>query len=387
MNNKIFYKKSAARIYSTLLYLILLPNLILSQNIKFTGRVIDSVNENPLSFATLSIDSTGIGTITNDKGYFNFKIPRKLINKIITINYLGYKSEKIRIITNYSDSIIKLTPASFILSEIEITALTAEEIVRKAVDSTRKRYISFPVIFDEFLRIKETSDPITIQLYEISARSYQKQGYNFSPIINIIKGRYFADTTKCLWSYSNDYLYGINEDPIASKEFFNKKKMKLYKYEITGNTNYNDHMIYIINFNKIKNKNYTYSGRIFIDSETYKILQIDILNKPLTDKTLQVNNCKLQKFPTVNYSYYFGNYFNYCYLQSWSENSYVKIYCNDSNQMTHIKIDISAAINNIEINVTPLQSEKTTIKRKSLNSLKIEKIDSHYWDDINIIEP
>ena len=76
------------------------PQEDIHQNIQsyteFNGIVIDSNTKDPLVFADINVNSTNIRTVTNKEGEFLLKVPNNLLDKMITVSYLGYKREKFR---------------------------------------------------------------------------------------------------------------------------------------------------------------------------------------------------------------------------------------------------------------------------------------------------
>jgi hypothetical protein len=101
---------------SILLVLVLLfPTIILNAQIK--GIIVDSVSNKPLAYASVYLKNTRVGTFTNADGAF--KLPISGVNDTLLIRYLGYK-DKYVIISDSTTLLIKLDPAPFILSKVEV---------------------------------------------------------------------------------------------------------------------------------------------------------------------------------------------------------------------------------------------------------------------------
>ena len=62
---------------------------------QYQGRIIDSETNNPLVFATLSIDNTNISTVSNTEGYFSLKVPKDISEGQVSVSFLGYKTRTI----------------------------------------------------------------------------------------------------------------------------------------------------------------------------------------------------------------------------------------------------------------------------------------------------
>jgi hypothetical protein len=101
---------------SILLVLVLLfPTIILNAQIK--GIIVDSVSNKPLAYASVYLKNTRVGTFTNADGAF--KLPISGVNDTLLIRYIGYK-DKYVIISDSTTLLIKLEPAPFILSKVEV---------------------------------------------------------------------------------------------------------------------------------------------------------------------------------------------------------------------------------------------------------------------------
>ena len=83
------------RIKKKIIFLLFFPFFVYSQNTgSLDGRILDNQNQIPLEGATVIIEGTSFGVITDENGYFNFQnIPTKSYN--LTISFLGYKTKTI----------------------------------------------------------------------------------------------------------------------------------------------------------------------------------------------------------------------------------------------------------------------------------------------------
>ena len=87
-----------------------------------TGRVIDFQSQQPLEGATVLIDGTSIGVITDAQGYFNLEnVPTQAYN--ITVSYLGYQSQTLYNI------IVKSVGTPLLLFKLEEVSDELDEII------------------------------------------------------------------------------------------------------------------------------------------------------------------------------------------------------------------------------------------------------------------
>jgi TonB-dependent receptor len=101
-----------------------------AQNYSVTGRVVDAANREPLPGATISIEKTTQGAVTDAEGYFSLQnISQKEIT--LQIAMLGYETQLIR--HNFSKKTnpefkVSLKATEFTLGEVEITGKAEGQI-------------------------------------------------------------------------------------------------------------------------------------------------------------------------------------------------------------------------------------------------------------------
>ncbi|MFZ2284526.1 MAG: DUF5686 family protein [Lutibacter sp.] len=147
-----------------LLFLFLLiPFLAISQN-QIQGIVLDSKNNQPLPFATITT-SSNFGTLTDIDGKFTVKSEKKVTQ--ISISYVGYESVIVPISKNEKFIKIALNPKIESLKEVQIVAKEnpALQIIRntirnKAKNNIEKSLNSFK--FNTYTKILVTANPDSI---------------------------------------------------------------------------------------------------------------------------------------------------------------------------------------------------------------------------------
>ena len=107
------------RIYFALLTLIFL----FSQNIiarPLKGKVVDAEGT-PLIGATIRVNNTKEGTVADANGNFNLQLTSNKLPVILTINYLGYEKQEVKIINSKTDlGTIKLHEDGYSLNDIVV---------------------------------------------------------------------------------------------------------------------------------------------------------------------------------------------------------------------------------------------------------------------------
>ena len=105
------------------IFFLLFTSFLLGQNIgSLNGRILDIQSQQPLPGATVLLEGTGIGVVTDDEGYFIINdIPSQSYN--IVASFLGYQNE-----TLYN-VIVKSVGNRPILFELEEVTEALDEVV------------------------------------------------------------------------------------------------------------------------------------------------------------------------------------------------------------------------------------------------------------------
>lgn len=114
-----------------LFLLLLIPLLSISQT-QIQGIVLDSKNNQPLPFATITT-SSNFGSLTDVDGKFSIKAQKTITQ--ISISYIGYESVVVPISKNEKFLKIALNPKIESLREVQIIAREnpALQIIRKDI--------------------------------------------------------------------------------------------------------------------------------------------------------------------------------------------------------------------------------------------------------------
>ena len=182
-----------------LLLIILFTPLITFSQISFKGVIVDSQN-NPIQFASISINQTANGTYTNENGIFHFDSIQS--TDTLKISCIGYESKSI-CVKDIKDQ-ITLTSNSINIEEVTIDRKRKN---RSFTIGYYKMNTLFPS--SHFSNVK--SKIATFIPYQSSPAIIEKI---LLPITNI------NDTTQL-----KVYLYEISEDGSPGKEIYSKLLM------------------------------------------------------------------------------------------------------------------------------------------------------------------
>lgn len=113
-----------------LVLILLLPLISFSQTI-ISGTVIDQVSKKPLSFASIAVQNSTTGTMSNDVGDFELRLKEGQTE--IQISYIGYIDATITVDPEKDNYKITLKPYEYKLAEVIVRPMTPLEYIKEAL--------------------------------------------------------------------------------------------------------------------------------------------------------------------------------------------------------------------------------------------------------------
>jgi hypothetical protein len=106
----------------SLIIILILATLNSWGQFSFKGTAICSKDNAPVKYLNIGIVNKNIGTVTNDNGHFQLKIPEKYYKDSIKFSSVGYQTKTIQIsdIIRGIDTTIKIDELTYNLSEVRI---------------------------------------------------------------------------------------------------------------------------------------------------------------------------------------------------------------------------------------------------------------------------
>ena len=247
----------------TFLLFILLccGSTIFAQNyILVKGKIIDSKTKKSIGYAHIGIPERGIGTTSARNGTFILKVPKHYANSKLTVSFIGYKTFERPVSSIKKYLTIKLQRSSTELQEIVVMDEgSVEDIIRKAVKNIPKNYPSSPSTIKGFYRESKTDSEenylyLAEGVLEVYKTSYKnkKDGQ-----LKLLQGRKMdlvnPDSTR-ISTFTSGHWSSHRFDIVKNREdFINEKYFPVYKYWLSGITEYNGRPVYIIGFGKDPN--------------------------------------------------------------------------------------------------------------------------------------
>ena len=119
------------------LLFFLLPYIMMAQGQGVSGKVLDSVSNKPLPYASILLAGTNMGTVSNIDGEFVLKLENG--KYLLFISYVGYKTDSISIsVPTKKNILISLIRQPIILPEVIVSGEDpAYRIIREAIKRKR----------------------------------------------------------------------------------------------------------------------------------------------------------------------------------------------------------------------------------------------------------
>ncbi|WP_341838302.1 von Willebrand factor type A domain-containing protein [Chitinophaga pollutisoli] len=209
---------------------ILACGQLIAQTVRITGKVLDINTKDPIQGATVRIDGTHFGSLTDSTGKFICKVAKG--NFTLEVSWIGYNKLVKSFSMNDTAVLIELTPSVQALQEVAVVAyapqkrenLTASNVMIRGVATApvaemRSDYIGTPVSRDEFAAIKENRYRF-VQQQPLSTFSSDVDKASFSLVRNMlnmgnIPGKDAVRVEELINYFEYDYPQPAGDAPVA----------------------------------------------------------------------------------------------------------------------------------------------------------------------------
>lgn len=390
----------SSRIYLWLFFIVA-NSLVAQTHIEIRGKVLDQKSKEPLPYANISIKNSSIGTVSNEQGEFEFFVPFDLVDDMLIVSYIGYKTFKEKISNLKESTTILLEESPIVLNEITVSSEGARKLVEEALKAIPLVYPTTPYLMEGFHRSWEKvdfTDSISYPgtLIEAAVTIYdpgyaQKKGRAKEEIyINEIKRSAVMEG----WNYSrgnglSDLLVkNLVKHNRASPFIFLKSFLDLPNnliYEWEGTIQLNGENLSIVKIEAINPSKFPAFYKVYISELDNAILRYELYG---TKKEIDYS---LGEWHTENLSetYIFKRYQGAPYL------SYAKIQYTIKNLNTAKKKIIRTEdyfrellVNNI-ITTNIEEQRKSLMPKKSKEvslALQAKEYNDTFWKNYNVIK-
>lgn len=401
MKTSYFFKTFASTCFTLLLVIFSLDAQ--TNFTEFNGKVIDGKSNRTLEAASLNINETNIGTITNSEGEFTLKVPNKHLDSKVVITLLGYNTRVLPLSElSKEDNTIKLYEAVTELTAVSISAYKdAENLVRQVFENKSKNHQDESVYMTAFYRetIKRRNRNVSLTEAVVNILK-QPNSSQQQDAIKLDKARKSTDY-KRLDTVSVKLQGGpfstIYLDIMKYPEYiFTEETIGSYNFTFNEPSTINNRNVYVVDFKPRSNDlSLNYKGKLYIDVQTLALVSanyaLDVSNKSKSRNLLvkrkpsSIVVYPLEAIYKVDYKAK-GNKWYYSY-----SNLSLKFKVNKKRDIFNKVYTLSS-----EMAVTDWEINTTERKFKGKDKLRPSVIitdaisgftDPDFWGEYNLIEP
>ena len=243
------------------------------------GKIVDASSREPLETATIQIQNTYLGTISNSSGEFELQIPE--FPATILIRFIGYNSQAI-LIESISDPIfVELQPVPQTLREVVVTGedpaigIMREVIRRKII--WRDLLETFEAEAYSRQRLENDSGIVTLteslsKVYWDKSRGIREVIKSRSQTSNIDATENFASATNLPNFYDDDInISGFNLVGVT-----HPNALSFYHFKLEGFRQIDDQTVFDISVRPKRRLQPTFEGHIAILDEDYAMIEADL---------------------------------------------------------------------------------------------------------------
>lgn len=205
---------------------------VLSQEV--TGKVID-LEGAPITGASVYIDGTTIGDVTDNKGEFNFDIKPE-INAILIVSFVGYKKIYVENPSTLVPYIFHLEEDVSVMREVKVynNPFSRKEMMKafKAqFIGDRREQRNCIIVNEDNIRFRYNPESLTFFAFADKPLDIENQYLGYNITYNLIKFEVkYLDFSLNKKSIKSSLFSGTTQfEPISSNKKYDKRRLKAYE--------------------------------------------------------------------------------------------------------------------------------------------------------------
>lgn len=275
------YNRAPLKLFSCLIFVFLNLNLLFAQISQLEGKVVDSEN-NPIPFASVFVENTNIGTLTNEDGDFFIRLQDEG-SIILIVNHISFKRARIEIKIVETKIRIKLQPAIKILDEVKVSlrGLNTMKMAYSKIINSEKEYSSSGFYRQITVENDDAISGVLESYYVLNMNSIKNiEKYN------LVNGRYGLlkrDSTDFGFNFSNFKSLPLGFSNATKKVSKGKhilfpmlpKMGEKYNFTISEIIQNGESEIFKILCTPKDNTPIAFQGVYYIENETFNLIRVE----------------------------------------------------------------------------------------------------------------
>ncbi|MDX2432551.1 MAG: carboxypeptidase-like regulatory domain-containing protein [Bacteroides sp.] len=252
------------------------------------GRVVDQRSGKALPYATIALHGTSLGSITNETGFFAFKIPAELSDPILVVTFMGYKNLLLPVIYPLEgDLSIKLKRETIPLQEVIIRYADPVKILSEAIRRIPENYLQehseMTAYYRESVKRNDHCMLFSEAILDVAKGPYSL--ISSKDHLSIQKGRKITDLNTedtVILKLRSGIDASFTLDVVKNRpDFLLENFADWYELDFSDVMIYGERLVYVINFRqKSSIPDLLFKGSIYIDQENLAILAADFEFNP-----------------------------------------------------------------------------------------------------------
>lgn len=282
-------------------HILILPPVEKNKNIKkesqlplpafstITGTLLDKETGEPVVNASVTIQGTSIGNITNKDGEFRLHLPDSLRDGFLSFSHLGYVAQNVEAaMLTGCDNILSLEPKIVPLQEVLIRLVEPKKLLREMLKRREENYSLVPVHLTTFYRegvqLKNKFQNLTEAVFKVYKSPLDESGVLDQVKLLKMSRMDNRESTDSLIAKIRAGIQACLQLDIMKDlpDFLSvDADDNPYTYTSGGITSIDDRCVNVVSFEqKQGGKEPLYCGELYIDSENGALLQARIEMQP-----------------------------------------------------------------------------------------------------------
>lgn len=370
-----------------------------------SGTVKNSKNKKAIENVSLSLNGSNISTVTNSDGFFKLKAPKKLFEKGVKFEKIGFQTLYLdleSLDSNGENLQVLLDPTGKVLTELVVLGGDPREVVKTALLKIPENYSDKNNLFEGFYRetVQKGNKFISISeaMVDVLKRPYRKRSI-MGDKVSIKKGRTIlspkSSDTLSVKLAGGPYMSVLLDVVKNGDHLFTVEEMDNFNFKMEQPAMIDNRMHYVVNFTPKVSLSYPlHKGIIYIDGDNLAINRVEF-ELDMSDKN-KATEAILRKKPfglrfnpqevsgMVSYKTIDGkSYINYVF-------SKMRFKCDWKKRLFSSGYTTIAEMVMVDRDDSPEKNVKfaeTFGKRNIFSDIVGNYWEEDYWKDFNIIEP
>ena len=292
---------------SITLCLIIFTVFSFAQTKTISGIIKDKETKLPVESVSISVENSGVGTISNEEGKFRVTLSNP--NDKVFLSHVYYNAVTINPSSNEEEIEIFLEPQTFELEEVTVNKIPGKVLLKMAVDASKaklEKALLLNTYYREFINVdgKFTSFADGLVDYYVKRKSgasdlQVKQSRAFD-----LKDESASERQKAILSVNLNNIQDAIEYGYNFKGISNILKNEEYEFYAETKKTADGSSIDIVTFEPKEGieEEMMYKGTVIFDSKTKLIVDIDLAFSPEHKKYNELHSVLIAKLKFNNYA-------------------------------------------------------------------------------------